>query len=185
VWLEPPDPKLSFEIPSDDNVLVLLRTYENTAQAAQHKLALAVAGITSFFFMDDQAAAQGLVTWTATGGVKLLVRAADLAVSLELLADKLDASRNDYSADVSTDSHAQDTGKPIIIRSYRDLTEAMVDRTTLESAGIKCYLYDDNLIRLDWFVSNAIGGAKLVVSQNDAPEALKILSDRPPSLSPH
>ena len=70
--------------------------------------------------------------------------------------------------------------KPVVLRTYRDLTEAMVDRTALESAGIQCFLYDDNLIRLDWFVSNAIGGAKLVVSANDAADATKILAEKRP-----
>jgi hypothetical protein len=56
----------------------------------------------------------------------------------------------------------------------------MVDRTALESAGIQCFLYEDNLIRLDWFVSNAIGGAKLVVSENDAADAAKILAEKRP-----
>ena len=71
-------------------------------------------------------------------------------------------------------------GKPVVLRTYRDITEAMVDRTALESAGIQCFLYDDNLIRLDWFVSNAIGGAKLVVSENDAADARKILDEARP-----
>ena len=66
------------------------------------------------------------------------------------------------------------------MRRYRDITEAMVDRTVLESAGIKCCLYDDNLIRLDWFVSNAIGGAKLAVAENDAAEAAQILGEARP-----
>jgi hypothetical protein len=71
-------------------------------------------------------------------------------------------------------------GKPVVLRIYRDITEAMVDRTALESAGILCFLYDDNLIRLDWFVSNAIGGAKLVVSESDAADAGKILDEAKP-----
>jgi len=36
------------------------------------------------------------------------------------------------------------------------------------------------LIRLDWFVSDVVGGAKLVVSQKDAPEARKILAEARP-----
>ena len=71
-------------------------------------------------------------------------------------------------------------GKPAILRVYRNITEAMVDRTALESAGIECFLYDDNLIRLDWFVSDAVGGAKLVVSHKDAAEARKILGETRP-----
>lgn len=178
-WREQPAiPKFkpSPEIPNDDNVLVLLRTCGSALDAAEHKLALNEAGVKAFFFADDQATARGVLTWTPDEGVKLLVRAADLAVSLELLAKKVDVPRDSRPGEIAV-SKEQDSGKPVAIRSYRDVTGAMVDRTTLESAGIRCFLYDDNLIRLDWFVSNAIGGVKLVVSQNEAAEALKILDD--------
>jgi hypothetical protein len=172
-----PEFKPSPEIPNDDNVLVLLRNYESAVRAAEDKLALGEAGVKAFFFADDEATSRGVLTWTQDEGVKLLVRAADLAVSLELLATRVDVLRDERSAEIAAVAKQQDGGKPVVIRSYRDVTEAMVDRTTLESAGITCFLYDDNLIRLDWFVSNAIGGAKLVVSQNEAAEALKILDD--------
>ena len=182
-WREQPaitEFKPSPEIPNDDNVLVLLRKYESTVQAAEDKLALGEAGVKAFFFADDEATSRGVLTWTQDEGLRLLVRAADLAVSLELLAKRMDASPDDRPTEIAAVAIEQDGGKPVVIRTYRDVTEAMVDRTTLESAGIKCFLYDDNLIRLDWFVSNAIGGAKLVVSQNEAAEALKILDDVSP-----
>jgi len=71
-------------------------------------------------------------------------------------------------------------GKPVVLRTYRDITEAMVDRTALESADIQCFIYDDNLIRLDWFVSNAIAGVKLVVAEQDVADAAKILAEKRP-----
>ena len=67
--------------------------------------------------------------------------------------------------------------KPVVLRQYRDITEAMIDKTTLDSAGIECVLYDDNLVRLDWFISNAIGGVKLAVAENDAEEAAHVLAE--------
>jgi hypothetical protein len=170
-----PEFKPSPEIPNDDNVLVLLRRYESAVEAAEDKLALSEAGVKAFFFADDEATSRGVLTWAKNEGVKLLVCAVDLAVSLELLAKKVRVPRGDGPAEAA--AIANDSGKPVVIRSYRDVTEAMVDRTKLESAGIKCFLYDDNLIRLDWFVSNAVGGVKLVASQNEVAEALKILDD--------
>lgn len=172
-----PEFKPSPESPKDDTLLVLLRSYENAEEAAQDKLALGEAGVKAFFFADDEATSRGVLTWTQNEGLKLLVRAADLAVSLELLAKKVDVPRDGFPREIAAVPKEQDSGKPVVIRSYRDVTEAMVDRSKLESSGIKCFLYDDNLIRLDWFVSNAIGGVKLVVSQNEAGEALKILDD--------
>lgn len=51
----------------------------------------------------------------------------------------------------------------ITVARYRDLSEAIVVRTMLESAGIYVFLRDENLIRLDWQVSNFIGGIRLEV----------------------
>jgi len=131
-----PEFKPSPEIPNDDNVLVLLRKYESAVQAAEDKLALGEAGVKAFFFADDEATSRGVLTWTQDEGLRLLVRAADLAVSLELLAKKVDVTRDDRSAEIGAVAKEQDGGKPVVIRSYRDVTEAMVDRTTLESAGM-------------------------------------------------
>jgi len=182
-WNEQPisDFKPSVETPTDDNVLVLLRSYENALKAAEDKQALREAGLKAFFFADDEATSRGVLNWTQEKGVKLLVRATDLAVSLELLAKRMDALASDSETQQAAGDLGRDGGKPVVLRSYRDMTQAMVDRTTLESAGIKCLLYDDNLIRLDWFVSNAVGGVKLVVSQNEAAEALKILDEISPA----
>jgi hypothetical protein len=72
-------------------------------------------------------------------------------------------------------SPTEEGSPPVVLRRYRDMPQAMVDKTTLDSAGIECFLYDENLARMDWFVSNAIGGIKLVVAKNDAEEADKIL----------
>jgi hypothetical protein len=168
------------EIPNDENVLVLLHKYESAGAAAADKQVLEGAGVDVFFFADDEPTSPGAWSWTEEKGVNLLVRAADRAASLELLPKKLDIPGADCSPETAASAKEQDSGKPVAIRSYRDLTEAMVDRSKLESAGITCFLYDDHLIRLDWFVSNAIGGVKLVVSQNEAAEALKILNDVSP-----
>ena len=64
----------------------------------------------------------------------------------------------------------------VTIRRYRDLSEAIVARAVIESAGIFCFLKDENLVRLDWQVSNFIGGIRLQVSANDVPSAEAILA---------
>jgi Putative prokaryotic signal transducing protein len=64
----------------------------------------------------------------------------------------------------------------VTIRRYRDLSEAIVARSMLESAGIGVYLRDENLVRLDWQVSNFIGGIRLQVDAADEPNALELLS---------
>ena len=64
------------------------------------------------------------------------------------------------------------------IRQFRDLPEALLAKGCLESAGIECYLRDDNMVRLDWFISNFIGGIKLCVRPEEAETARQLL-DQP------
>jgi hypothetical protein len=65
----------------------------------------------------------------------------------------------------------------VTIRQFRDLPEALLAKGSLESAGIECFLADDNLVRLDWFISNFIGGIKLNVRVQDAGNAQKLLDE--------
>jgi hypothetical protein len=74
----------------------------------------------------------------------------------------------------------EDVGNtPVVIRQYRDIPEAMTDRMILETASIDCYLYDENMVRLDWLWSNLLGGLKLVVRQSDVEDAEKALISKP------
>jgi hypothetical protein len=70
--------------------------------------------------------------------------------------------------------------QPIVLRRYRDLPAAVIERSVLENSGIECTLLDDNLVRMDWFWSNALGGIKLVVREKDAEEANRILNESTP-----
>ena len=68
----------------------------------------------------------------------------------------------------------------VMVRRYRDLSEAVVARTMLESAGIFCYLRDENVVRLDWFYSNAVGGIRLELRPEDKARAEELLSQPTP-----
>jgi Putative prokaryotic signal transducing protein len=70
--------------------------------------------------------------------------------------------------------------KPIVLRRFRDLPEASVAKSLLDSAGIECLLADDNMIRLDWFYSNLLGGIKLLVPAIDAEAAANLLDEGTP-----
>ena len=70
--------------------------------------------------------------------------------------------------------------EPVLLRRYRDLPEATIAKSVLESAGIDCVLADDNLIRLDWFYSNLIGGIKLLVHRGDLQTAGTLLEQSVP-----
>src|ERR1700743_890949 len=73
-----------------------------------------------------------------------------------------------------------EVARPVEIQRYRDLNQAAIAQSILESAGIECFLADANLVRMDWFYSNAVGGIKVVVREEDAEEARKILDQEIP-----
>lgn len=66
--------------------------------------------------------------------------------------------------------------KFVTLRQFRDLPEALLAKGSLESAGIEALLADDNMIRMDWFYSNLLGGIKLKVRVEDAEAANEILN---------
>lgn len=65
----------------------------------------------------------------------------------------------------------------VTVRKFRDLPEALLAKGSLESAGIECFLADENLVRLDWFISNFIGGIKLNVRPADEANAIQLLDE--------
>ncbi len=67
------------------------------------------------------------------------------------------------------------------LRQFGELHEALLARSILESAGVECFLGDDNLIRMDWFWSNLLGGVKLLVRREDADVAEKLLAGGDPA----
>jgi hypothetical protein len=71
----------------------------------------------------------------------------------------------------------------LTIRRFRDVPEALLARSILESAGIECILGDDNLVRIDWLLSNLLGGIKLRVRQEDAMVAAQLLDQSAPQES--
>src|SRR6266849_5470486 len=68
----------------------------------------------------------------------------------------------------------------VSIRRFRDLPEALLAKGGLESAGIECFLADDNMVRMDWFISNLLGGVKLLVNSAADPDALQVLTQPTP-----
>jgi hypothetical protein len=69
------------------------------------------------------------------------------------------------------------TSQPLVtVRRYRDLSEAIVARSTLESAGIFCFLQDENFLRLDWGAAIALGGLRLQVRPEDMWAAEELLN---------
>ncbi|MGA2690610.1 MAG: hypothetical protein ABSE85_21300 [Candidatus Korobacteraceae bacterium] len=63
----------------------------------------------------------------------------------------------------------------VVIKQFRDLPEALLAKGALDSAGLESFLADDNMVRMDWFYSNLVGGVKLCVRPNDADVASDLL----------
>jgi hypothetical protein len=103
---------------------------------------------------------------------------ADDAASLS--EDALQALQNEITSRglaISLNFSADEMGfrELSTICAFRDLPEAMLAKGILESAGIECSLADDNIVRMDWFYSNAVGGIKLQVAPADIEAANEVL----------
>ncbi len=68
----------------------------------------------------------------------------------------------------------------IVLRRFRDMPDAFLFSSILDSADIECFLADENTIRMDWFWSNLLGCIKLCVRKRDADEASSLLEQGVP-----
>lgn len=102
-------------------------------------------------------------------------------VAWDALEDELDRRHIEFSdqelAEESSPQRQMEVRELVTIRQFRDLPEALLAKGSLESAGIECFLADENLVRLDWFISNFIGGIKLNVRPADEATARKLLDE--------
>jgi hypothetical protein len=115
------------------------------------------------------------------GELQLLARNAESLTELawDALEDELDR-RNLEPVEDEPDPGPRQTlemQELVTIRQFRDLPEALLAKGSLESAGIECFLADENLVRLDWFISNFVGGIKLNVRAEDEINARKLLDE--------
>jgi hypothetical protein len=117
------------------------------------------------------------------GELQRLARSAESLTDLawDALEDELDRRHLECPTEAPDDSTAPrnqiQMRELITIRQFRDLPEALLAKGSLESAGIECYLADENLVRMDWFISNFIGGIKLNVRAVDVENARALLDD--------
>jgi hypothetical protein len=64
----------------------------------------------------------------------------------------------------------------VTVGQFRDLPEAFLAKGILDSAGITCFLIDENMIRVNWFLSNLLGGIKIQVNREDAEASEELLN---------
>jgi hypothetical protein len=76
---------------------------------------------------------------------------------------------------VPDEVHDTDIDVWVTVDRFRDLSTAIVARSALEAAGILCFLRDENTVRMDWQISNFIGGMRLQVLEQDFEAAEEVL----------
>jgi Putative prokaryotic signal transducing protein len=62
------------------------------------------------------------------------------------------------------------------IRSFDNYIPAHIAMGRLLEEYVNCYLQDENSVTIDPFLSNAIGGIKLMVAEAQAERALELLN---------
>lgn len=169
-----PEPRIAKPI-ADGEILIRLGTYTDRNSAGLIRDFLASMSITAYF-CEEEPYGEGNATDTRDRKeTQLLVRAKDLMPAREVLKEKQEAE----SVVRQQSREASEADRPVILRRYSEMPAAFVEKSVLEDAGIECYLQDENVVRMDWFWSNAMGGIKLIVREKDAEEAEKILTQGP------
>ncbi|MGI9104416.1 MAG: hypothetical protein ACR2IF_18385 [Terriglobales bacterium] len=117
--------------------------------------------------------------YAAMSDAELLRVGADAASLTDAALDALEheAERRGLELESEAPPQAPAFRELAVIRKFRDLPEALLAKGALESAGIESHLLDENLVRLDWFYSNAIGGVRLCVRREDASAAFRVLNE--------
>ncbi len=65
----------------------------------------------------------------------------------------------------------------VTIEEFDKSHVAQVAVLSLEQAGIQCFLQNETIVAMDWFMANAVGGIKLQVAAQDADRAQSILAE--------
>jgi hypothetical protein len=78
-------------------------------------------------------------------------------------------------ADSAATPPASSSGDLVTVASFRDLSEALVLKGRLNSAGLTCFLLDDNIVRLNWYWSSLMKGVKLQVPLSEAEMARSLI----------
>lgn len=95
----------------------------------------------------------------------------------EVLEDELDYRRLELpDAEPEPQLVVPERRELVLLRRFRDIPEALVAKGRLDCFGVECFLADDNMVRMDWFISNLLGGVKLLVEAEDFSRATSILN---------
>jgi hypothetical protein len=113
----------------------------------------------------DLAADAGSLTDTAREALR--TELATRSLQVELAVPSNTANEQNQQRQIS--------GPLVMVKRFRDMPEAQVAESILDSAGIDCFFADENTIRMDWLWSNLLGGFKLMVRPEDLDAAAQLL----------
>jgi hypothetical protein len=73
-------------------------------------------------------------------------------------------------------SDAQELPSLVPVQRFQYLQDALLAKSRLESAGIECFLADDNTVRMSPYFAHIVGGVRLVVGFEDLEAATEVLN---------
>ncbi|MFZ4778192.1 MAG: DUF2007 domain-containing protein [Terrimicrobiaceae bacterium] len=65
----------------------------------------------------------------------------------------------------------------LTVATFSKPEEAHMLRLRLEAGGVPAYIQDENMVQTDWLYSNAIGGVRVQIADEDVDRAKEILQD--------
>ena len=65
----------------------------------------------------------------------------------------------------------------ITVATFSKPEEAHLLRMRLEAGGVAAYILDENMVQMDWAYSNAIGGVRVQIAEEDVEDAKEILKE--------
>jgi len=67
--------------------------------------------------------------------------------------------------------------KTVVLKTFDNYFSANIILTRLQNEGIRCWLKDEYTVTIDPIISNAIGGIKLAVDEQDTEAAIALLKE--------
>ncbi len=150
-----------------------------TAQSVGTQSASSIVPLILLLFRSMDVGKEALVKkYAGLGDLELqeLARSYDSLADVAQEALREEFARRNLQPEWIGDAELSRANEFVTVRRYRDLTEAIVARSVLESAGIPAYLRDENLVRMDWLRSNFIGGMRLQVDADNGQAAAHLLA---------
>ena len=144
-----------------------------------------------FYFSDTIAVAMGdsiqdrrqfALHYSQLADTELLKLASEPWALSETAWEALEDELDHRDLEVPEPESSLELGQPdmrhlVLLRRFRDTHEALLAKGRLDACGVECFLADENMVRMDWFISNLLGGVKLLVAPADFSRASRLLND--------